>query len=144
MTLFPQHATVETATQVSATDLFIFLGFAHVPRGGLVRVRADVHLLGVSIELTLQRLLVFLASRTMAAGLNVECDPNTGCAFGRYWNVPEPFRDSQRRLLHASQSPIAPFPLAVCKFQVCITDPTEVFFYLNKKGTKGHKGSHSG
>ena len=47
-------------------------------------------------------------------------------------------------LLHASQSPIAPFPLAVCKFQVCITDPTAAVFYLNTKGTKGHKGSPSG
>src|SRR4030081_438884 len=136
MTLFPRHATVETATQVSATDLFIFLGFAHAPRGDLVGVRADVHLLEVSIELTPQRLLVFLASGAVAGGPSVEFGLNTGCAFGRYWNVPEPFRDSQRRLLHVSQSPIAPFPLAVCKFQVCITDPTGGVL-LNHEGHKG-------
>jgi hypothetical protein len=55
--------------------LKLFLGvFAPIVHGGLASVRADVHLLEVSIELTLQGLLVFLTSGAMAGGPNVECD----------------------------------------------------------------------
>ena len=104
-----QRRQVDPLFRSAAPHLFIFGVFAHVLRVGLV-FRAGMHRLEVSIELTLQRLLVFLASRTMAGGLNVESNSNTGCAFRCYWNIPEPFCNPQRRFFHASQFPIAPIP----------------------------------
>src|SRR5258708_24680909 len=95
---------------------------SRVPGSDLAGVRAGVDLLEVSVELTLQRPLVFLASGAMAGRLYVECDCNTGGAFACYRNIPEPFRDPQRRFFHASQSPIAHSPRVGLRFQFCITD----------------------
>ena len=92
------------------TGLFIFGSFSHVPRNDLAGVLGNVNLIDMSIELTLQGLLVFLASGAMAGGLNVEPDCNARSAFGCYRNISHPFRNPQRWFLHVFQFPKAASP----------------------------------
>jgi hypothetical protein len=59
----------------------------------------------VSVELGLQRLLVFLALWTVSLRLRSKMSVGAGGAVGFHRNVSEPFCDADERLLHALSFP---------------------------------------